>query len=67
MASENKLYQIYNSDLIELEQLIPELTELMAIHLTTRSRTQLRRIKEILSNVRWNYGPHTDGEIIPAT
>jgi len=60
------MLQIYEDDLSELEKIIPEISGAMMEHLTPRMRTQLRRCKDILSHVRWNYGPHTVVEVIPA-
>ncbi len=63
----NRLLQIHESDLAELEHAIPLLCEVaMQSHDNNRSRVQIRRVKEILSNVRWNYGPWSDVTIIPA-
>ena len=53
----SKLFQIYEENLSELERLLPELGEAFADNLTPRIKTQLRRCKAILSDVRWNYGP----------
>ena len=61
-----RLMQIYEDDLAELERVLPEVTDTLAQHLDNRQRVQLRRVQVILSNVRWNYGPHTDITVIPA-
>lgn len=61
-----RLYQIYERDLVELERMLPELIEPLYASNQPRIRVQARRIKDILSNVRWNYGPHTNVEVIPA-
>jgi len=61
-----KVFQIHEEDLAELERTLPQLSESMLPVLTPCLRTQLRRCKIILSNVRWNYGPPTDVEQIPA-
>lgn len=57
--------QIHDEDFEALERIIPEIADSLSVHLTPRLRTQLRSVKTILSNIRWNYGPHTDVEIIP--
>ena len=62
----SRMYQVHEEDFAELERIIPELSDAMMGKLTPRMRTQLRRCKDILSNVRWNYGPHSEVEIIPA-
>jgi hypothetical protein len=61
-----RMFQIHESDLAELEKIIPAMSDSHMGEWSPRERTQLRRAKDILSNVRWNYGPHTDVEIIPA-
>lgn len=57
----NRLYQIGGDDLADLERLVPLLCEKAMIRLDdNESRTQIRRVKSILSDVRWNYGPWND-------
>lgn len=58
--------QITEEDFAELERTIPQLVDSLMVKLDNRARTQLRRVKQILSDVRWNYGPHLDVEVIPA-
>ena len=60
----SKLFQIYESDLADLEKMLPEVSDALMPHLTGRLRVQLRRCQSILSNVRWNYGPPTEVEEI---
>lgn len=62
----HRMFQIYESDLAELEKIIPAMSDGQMGNWTPRERTQLRRVKDILSNVRWNYGPHTKVERIDA-
>jgi hypothetical protein len=62
----SKLFQIHEDDLAELERTIPQFSDAMMLNLTSRLRTQLRRCQTILSNVRWNYGPPTEVESLPA-
>lgn len=64
MAESSKLFQIYESDLSELERSLPDISDALMAHLHPRQRVQFRRAKEILSNVRWNYGPATEVEVI---
>lgn len=59
-------FQIYEEDLGELERALPQLAEAMTPALNNRLRVQLRRCQSILSNVRWNYGPPKDVQIVPA-
>jgi hypothetical protein len=61
-----KLFQVYEDDLAELERSVPMLMNTLAPHLNAVNRVQLRRIKSILSNIRWEYGPPEQVEIIPA-
>ena len=64
-----KLHQIYEDDLAELERVLPLLGEHVALSpsASPKTRTQLRRVREILSNVRWDYGPSTVEAVIPAS
>ncbi|MEM1353387.1 MAG: hypothetical protein AAGH88_00740 [Planctomycetota bacterium] len=62
----SQLKQIKEEDLSELERALPNLAEAFAGELPRPLRVQLRHCQTILSNVRWNYGPHTDVEIIPS-
>ena len=61
-----RLFQINEVDLAELERTIPEIVGTVEEHLDNRSRTMARRIREILVNVRWSYGPATEVEVIRA-
>lgn len=58
------LFQINSDDLCDLERILPELQSALFQHLTPRLRTQIRRVKDILSNVRWNYGPPEEVEVV---
>lgn len=61
----SKLFQIYENDLVALEEILPQISE--RIVLLNCNDQQLREslfmVKEILSNVRWNYGPPSEIEI----
>jgi len=62
----SKLFQIYEDDLATLEADVPKLIEgLISPNMTNAQRVKIRRVKEILSNVRWNYGPPGEVEEIP--
>lgn len=61
-----KMFQICETDLSEIERVLPEWHAELAKLNSPRLRTQMRRIKDILSNVRWEYGPWSDVEVIPA-
>ena len=49
--------QISETDLSELEHLMPELMRANAVAQNPREKTQWRRVQKILCDVRWNYGP----------
>lgn len=57
-----KLFQIYEDDLIEIERSLPILAESLDIMNDRRLKVHLRRLKRIVSDVRWNYGPHDNVE-----
>lgn len=61
----SKLFQIREEDLGELERVLPQLAESMITVMSNRDRVHLRRLQTIVSNVRWNYGPPTNVEVIP--
>lgn len=61
-----KLFQVYEEDLSELEQILPQLAQALTSTLDNRLRMKLRRCQTILSNVRWDYGPPTNVESLPA-
>lgn len=62
----SKLFQIYEEDLGELEHLLPQLAEALVPSLDNRLRVKLRRCQKVLTDVRWNYGPPTQVESLPA-
>lgn len=64
VQSEMKMFQISEADLKELEWRIPALIELAS---SPKTRVAARVIKKILSDVRWNYGPHENVEIVEAS
>lgn len=59
------LFRINHSDLEELERVVPELCDRIPKDTDPRVRAQIQRIKRILSDVRWDYQPHSNGTIIP--
>ncbi len=62
----SKLFRIEETDFDELEKIIPQLADALMPNLSNKLRSQLRRCKTILSNVRWEYGPAGKVGIIPA-
>lgn len=61
-----KIFQISEEDLCELERTLPQLAQALMPVLNNGLRMKLRRCQTVLSNVRWDYGPPTDVESIPA-
>jgi methionine synthase II (cobalamin-independent) len=62
-----RLFQISEPDLAELERTVPALIEQAMKALDNNAaRVGIRRVKQILTNVRWNYGPWSDVTEIPA-
>ncbi|MCH8343701.1 MAG: hypothetical protein IH983_06910 [Planctomycetes bacterium] len=61
----SKLFQINEDDLGALEATLPQLADALMPVLNNKLRVQIRRVQQILSDVRWDYGPPTDVEIIP--
>lgn len=60
----SKLFQIHEHDLVDLEKAMPEIADALMPHLTNRLRVKLRTVQKILSDVRWNYGPPSEVEVI---
>lgn len=60
----SRLYQIHEQDLADLEQLMPVICESIGRELDSAEKIRVRRIQKILSDVRWNYGPHSEVENI---
>ena len=55
---DGKLFQIYDSDLADLERILPELLHDLAFsNPCPQVRAKFRRVRQIISDVRWNYGP----------
>jgi hypothetical protein len=59
-----KLFQIYEDNLVELEKLLPELCDALYPTLNNPIKVKLRRLKNLLSDIRWNYGPPDEVTII---
>lgn len=66
MPKGERLFQIYGDDLATLEQDCAAICDRLMAYLTPALKTRARRIKRVLSDVRWNYGPPDQVEIIPA-
>lgn len=61
----SRLFQIKEDDLGALEAALPQLADALMPVLNNRVRVQLRRVQKILSDVRWDYGPPSEVQIIP--
>lgn len=67
-----RLFQINEEDLETLERVCPDLCQALFPKLAKdapgakKLRIQLGKVKEILSHVRWGYGPPEDVVVIPA-
>lgn len=60
-----KLFQIYETDLQTLEATLPRLQDALGEAMNRPDvQVAVQEVKEILSNVRWNYGPYTEVERI---
>lgn len=64
LVANMKLFQIYEDDLAEIEKSLPILSESLDTLNDRRLKTHMRRLKRIVSDVRWNYGPHDHVERI---
>lgn len=66
----SKFFHIYEDDLAELERLAPLLCERLQLSqdgkVPGELKIKVRRVKEILSNIRWDYQPYDEVGRIPA-
>jgi hypothetical protein len=63
----SKLFHITESDLQRLEAALPRIHDHCGMLLNSPDLQILfGEAKEILSNVRWDYGPHTDVSVVSA-
>lgn len=61
-----RLFQIREDDLETLERVLPELMQSnMVSHNDPKVRVRWRKVREIVADVRWNYGPFSDVTEIP--
>lgn len=60
-----RMLQIHDEDLATLERTLPQFADALMPTLDNRLRVQLRQVQQILSNVRWNYGPPTEVVVLP--
>lgn len=62
----SKKFQINEEDLATLEHILPQFCDDLYVTMNNRQRSQFRQVQDILKNVRWNYGPPLEVEVIPA-
>ena len=62
----SQLFRIEEEDLSKLERIVPQLAQDLMPSLNNKLRVQLRQCQAILSNVRWEYGPAAEVEVLPA-
>jgi len=56
-----KLFQIYECDLQKLETALPQLQDALGEAMNRPDvQAAIGEVKEILGNVRWNYGPYQE-------
>ncbi len=56
-----KMFQINEQDLARLEAAIPRIMDLAGEALNDpAAQVMFEEVKEVLGNVRWNYGPYTE-------
>jgi hypothetical protein len=56
-----KLFRIYEDDLAKLETMLPRLADALGVAMNRPDvQVMVGEVKEIVSNVRWDYGPHTE-------
>lgn len=61
-----KYFQISTDDLALLENDIPAICDRQMSTLTKADKAAIRRIQQVLTRVRWNYGPPQYVETLPA-
>lgn len=57
-------HQISDTDLCSLEELLPKLLSRDYANLDDDKRAMWNRVRRIIGDVRWNYGPPTQVETI---
>ena len=62
-----KLFSINEDDLKTLEECLPKLTLRIGPDTTNADRVMIRRVQQVMQNVRWDYQPHSEIEHIPDT
>lgn len=62
-----KMFQITEDDLASLERELPRLLDVAYPGLDNQQRAKWRQVREIIANVRWNYGPPSEVIVVPPT
>jgi len=66
----NRMFQINEDDLCDLERIVPEICDRLQLAQAGKQQgellTKIRKLQIILTNIRWNYGPHSETEGIDA-
>lgn len=60
-----KTYRIRGEDLATLEEILPKLVSALYPVMDNRIRGQVRRVQKVLQDVRWDYGPPDEVEVLP--
>lgn len=61
----SQLFQIHADDLATLEQVMPELCGTPAVIASDNAtKRKWRQVQQILTRVRWGYGPFEESEIV---
>lgn len=59
------MFQIYETDLAKLEAALPRIMDIAGEALNhPQAQVLFDEVKEIISNIRWNYGPPTKISVI---
>lgn len=60
-----KLFQIYEPDLQKLEAALPRIMDAVGVRVSEPALMVLfEEVKGVLSDVRWNYGPPSEVQVI---
>lgn len=63
-----KMFQIYEDDLAKLERALPQIMDRCGLAMNQPEMQVLfDEVKEIISNIRWDYGPPQEVVHIPAS
>lgn len=62
-----KRFHVTEDDLCDLERMLPQLCEFATLRPDARPmfRVMTRRLQQIMTNIRWDYGPSGEVHVIP--